>query len=92
MPALLAHPDEGWNDPTAPAPTARPVVIWMHGRSVNKELDPGHYLRWLRAARGGIATCALDLPGHGERFIEAFQGPAHTLEVVRQAASEIDLI
>jgi len=56
VPALLAHPD--WETPA-------PVVLWMHGRTVSKELDPGRYLRWVRA---GIAACAVDLPGHGERF------------------------
>jgi len=34
----------------------------MHGRTANKELDPGRYLRLIRA---GIAVCAIDLPGHG---------------------------
>lgn len=34
VPALLAHPD--WTTPA-------PVVIWMHGRTVSKELDPGRY-------------------------------------------------
>ncbi len=92
VPALLAHPDEGWSEPGAPEPTPRPVVIWMHGRSVKKEIDPGRYLRWLRAPEGGIATCALDLPGHGERFIEAYQGPDHTLEVVDAMAREIDRV
>lgn len=90
VPALLAHPDEGWDDASSPTPTPRPVVLWMHGRSVNKEIDPGRYLRWLRAEGGGIATCAIDLPGHGERLIGEYQGPARTLEVVEQAAREID--
>src|SRR5262245_11172372 len=56
IPALLVHPD--WNS-GQPAP----MVLWMHGRTVNKELDPGRYLRWMRA---GIGACAVDLPGHGE--------------------------
>jgi len=90
VPALLAHPDEGWVEQGAPKPTPRPVVIWMHGRSVHKELDPGRYLRWLRAPGGGIASCALDLPGHGERFVDAYTGPDHTLEVVEEMAGEID--
>ncbi len=90
VPALLAHPDLGWNDPESSPPVSRPMVIWMHGRTVNKELDPGRYLRWLRAGEGGIATCALDLPGHGERFLKDAQGSDSTLDVVEKAASEID--
>lgn len=78
VPALLAHPD--WRTPA-------PTMIWMHGRTVNKELDPGRYLRWLRA---GIATCALDLPGHGERFIAEYQTGAKTPEMIAQMAGEID--
>lgn len=78
IPALLAHPD--WSTPA-------PVVIWMHGRTVNKELDPGRYLRWIRA---GIAACAVDLPGHGERFDASLQSPDATLHVVRQMIEEID--
>jgi dienelactone hydrolase len=80
IPALLAHPD--WNRPA-------PVVIWMHGRTVNKELDPGRYLRWIRA---GIAACAVDLPGHGERSIEGWDSPSRTLDVLEQMVGEIDHI
>ncbi len=88
IPALLAHPDPNWHEPGAtPSPT--PVVIWMHGRTVNKELDPGRYLRWVRA---GLAACAIDLPGHGERSKEQFQHPDHTLELIVQAAAEIDAV
>lgn len=79
-PVLLAHPD--WERPA-------PTVLWLHGRTVNKELDPGRYLRWIRA---GIAACALDLPGHGERSAPAMQEPARSLDVIAQAASEIDLV
>lgn len=78
VPALLAHPD--WQQPA-------PFVIWLHGRTVSKELDPGRYLRWIRA---GIAACALDLPGHGERYDERFQSPAGTPDLVAQALPEID--
>lgn len=102
IPALLAHPDAGWIEgvPSAgegvrPA-SARPVVLWFHGRSVNKELDPGRYLRWLRAGSAGrpagLAVCAVDLPGHGERFDAALQSPGRTLEVVERAADEVDFI
>jgi alpha-beta hydrolase superfamily lysophospholipase len=79
-PSLLAHPD--WERPA-------PVVFWMHGRTVNKELDPGRYLRWLRA---GIATCAVDLPGHGERSDPVMQTPRRTLDVLAQMRAEIDSI
>lgn len=78
VPALVAHPD--W---TRPAPT----MLWMHGRTVSKEIDPGRYLRWVRA---GIAAVALDLPGHGERFDAALQRPEHAMDVVNQMAREID--
>lgn len=80
VPALIAQP-EG-DDPV-------PFVLWMHGRTANKELDPGRYLRWVRA---GIAAVAVDLPGHGERAIpdgdSAENGPA----VIAQMAQEIDPI
>jgi pimeloyl-ACP methyl ester carboxylesterase len=99
IPALLAHPS--WDGPVAlpdssdapdhPAPSTPPVpvVIWLHGRTVTKELDPGRYLRWLRA---GIGTCALDLPGHGERFDPELQTAERTFDVIRQAIDEIDLV
>ncbi|MCH8940394.1 MAG: hypothetical protein IIC27_04645 [Chloroflexi bacterium] len=61
----------------------------MHGRTVEKELDPGRYLRWLRA---GIATCTVDLPGHGERFEQALQHPEQAMEVVLRMLGEIDEI
>jgi fermentation-respiration switch protein FrsA (DUF1100 family) len=80
IPALLAHPD--W---ATPAPT----VIWLHGRTVNKELDPGRYLRWIRA---GLAACAIDLPGHGERFDPELQRPERSLDVLEQAVGEIDRV
>lgn len=78
IPALLAHPD--WETPA-------PCAIWLHGRTAHKELDAGRYLRWMRA---GIATCAIDLPGHGERFDEAAQHPERTLDTLEQLAGEID--
>ena len=82
VPAMLVHPD--W-EPANPVP----VVLWMHGRTVDKELDPGRYLRWLRA---GIATCAVDLPGHGERFDADLQEPGRSLDIVKQMLAEIDPI
>ncbi len=77
VPVLLAHPD--WSTPA-------PVAIWMHGRTANKELDPGRYLRWVRA---GIAACAIDLPGHGERAAPEMQKPEATLGVIAQALEEL---
>lgn len=82
IPVMLTHPD--WNK----ADTA-PVVIWMHGRTAHKELDPGRYLRWMRA---GIGACAVDLPGHGERKDDALQDPSRSFDVVRQMVREIDAI
>lgn len=87
VPALLVHPhlDRASGRASRPAP----VLVWMHGRTVTKELDPGRYLR---LARMGIASCALDLPGHGERFDAALQEPARTLEVVERMAAEVDAV
>jgi alpha-beta hydrolase superfamily lysophospholipase len=87
VPALLVHPhfDRASGTVTRPAP----VLTWMHGRTVNKELDPGRYLR---LARAGIASCALDLPGHGERHEHALQDPARTLEAVERMAAELPAI
>ncbi|MGD9689381.1 MAG: alpha/beta hydrolase family protein [Phycisphaerales bacterium] len=78
VPALLAHPD--WERPA-------PLVLWMHGRTVSKELDNGRYLRWIRA---GIAACAIDLPGHGERRDEAWQTPERTPDLIAQGLREVD--
>lgn len=78
IPTVLAHPD--WESPA-------PTLIWLHGRTVSKELDPGRYLRLLRA---GIASCAIDLPGHGEREGPELHDPEHTVDVVTQAVGEID--
>lgn len=62
-------------------------MIWMHGRTASKELDPGRYLRWMRA---GFALCAVDLPGHGERFDQRSQEAESTLEAVSQMVEEVD--
>lgn len=78
VPALLAHPD--WQKPA-------PVMFWMHGRTVSKELDPGRYLRWIRS---GIAAVAVDLPGHGEREGAQRHSPDDTPEVLQQMVDEID--
>jgi len=77
---LLAHPD--WERPA-------PVVVWMHGRTASKELDPGRYLRWIRA---GFAACAIDLPGHGERAAAELQTGVHSPAVISQAAAEVDRV
>lgn len=88
-PAIVAVDD--WNSAT-PAP----AMIWFHGRTANKELDPGRYMRWLRSGLDsggpGIAAVAIDLPGHGERLDESLHAPAHTLDVLEQAVGEIDEI
>ncbi len=87
VPALLVHPHR---DPlTGTIDRPAPVLVWMHGRTVNKELDPGRYLR---LARAGIASCALDLPGHGERLNPALQGPDTAMRVIAQMADEIDAV
>ena len=65
------------------------LEMGMHGRTAAKEIDPG---RFLRNARAGIATCAVDLPGHGERFEAALQDPARSLEVVERMADEVDAV
>lgn len=80
VPALVAHPD--WATPA-------PVMVWMHGRTANKELDPGRYLRWIRA---GVAAVALDLPGHGERYDVQLQHPRATMDVIAQMSGEIDRV
>ena len=61
----------------------------MHGRTASKELDPGRYLRWVRA---GIAACAIDLPGHGERADARLQQAVQTIEVIARAIDELDTV
>ncbi|MCC6678072.1 MAG: prolyl oligopeptidase family serine peptidase [Phycisphaerales bacterium] len=80
IPALLAHPD--WSSP-------RPIMLWLHGRTASKELDPGRYLRWIRA---GLAACAIDLPGHGERATPGSDAPDHTPATLQAAIAEIDTV
>lgn len=87
VPALLVHPH--WDAATGRVTQPAPVLVWMHGRTVNKELDPGRYLR---LARAGVASCALDLPGHGERLDRDRQAPDRTLEVVAQMADELPAV
>ena len=82
IPVMLVHPDRENGRPA-------PLVLWMHGRTAHKELDPGRYLRLMRA---GIGVCAIDLPGHGERLDERLQQPEHTFEVVQTMIEEVDLL
>jgi predicted peptidase len=77
VPCLLVRADE----------TPRPWMLWMHGRTADKELDPGRYLRYVR---NGINVCAVDLPGHGARYDESKQDARNALNVVLEMASEID--
>ncbi len=86
-PAVVMHPDH--DEGASPTLRTLPWVLWFHGRTVNKELDPGRYLRWLRA---GIGCVAIDLPGHGERLDPPLQAPSRVLDVVRRAEAEIDAI
>lgn len=87
IPALVCHPD--WITPT-------PTMLWMHGRTANKELDSGRYMRWLKQ---GIAAVAIDLPGHGDRAVGNGEWaevpgsgePGHqTLATLAQMISEVD--
>ena len=97
VPALVVHPSFALDGalhsslpsslPSSLHGAPAPVLLWMHGRTVTKELDPG---RFLRLARAGIATVSVDLPGHGARFDAALQQPERTLEVVETMAQEID--
>ena len=65
----------------------RPFLFWIHGRTADKELDPGRYLRYMRR---GLNICAVDLPGHGGRFDAGMQDSSRSLEVILQMTSEID--
>lgn len=87
IPSLLTHPTENWWDVESVLPA--PTVLWFHGRTVNKMLDPGRYLRWKRL---GFASCAIDLPGHGERLDDSLQSPQSTLRIAEQQADEIEHI
>lgn len=80
VPVMIVHP--AWD-----SEQTVPVCLWMHGRTVEKEIDPGRFLRWLRA---GFGACSIDLPGHGERYERRLQDPERTLDIVLQMADEID--
>lgn len=75
--------------PIDPVAASAPALLWFHGRTVSKELDSGRYLRLVRA---GVACVAVDLPGHGERLNRTMQEGERTLEIVEQAAAEIDRV
>jgi dienelactone hydrolase len=77
VPCLLVRKDD----------EQRPFLFWIHGRTADKELDPGRYLRCVRR---GINVCAVDLPGHGQRFDEKLQARERILEVILQMSKEID--
>ena len=89
VPAMVSHP--AWSSGSSAQTTvpSRPWLLWMHGRSVQKEIDPG---RFLRCVRSGIACVAVDLPGHGERFEAGMQEPHRTLEVIDRMEREIDAV
>jgi pimeloyl-ACP methyl ester carboxylesterase len=84
VPCLVVRPE---GEPLGGSDRPVPFLFWMHGRTATKELDPGRYLR---LARAGIGSCAVDLPGHGERGSEAGMRPEAVLDNIEQAASEID--
>ena len=65
------------------------MVLWLHGRTAWKEIDPG---RFLRLVRSGIAVVAPDLPGHGDRYEEALQSTDHVLDVIRMMLQELDAL
>jgi alpha-beta hydrolase superfamily lysophospholipase len=84
VPALLVDP--------LPSPARRgppPMLLWMHGRTVDKFLDPGRYLRLMRR---GIGVCAIDLPGHGERLDAARHSREAMPQVIAEALGEIDAV
>jgi len=79
VPCLLVQSDE----------KPRPFLFWIHGRTADKELDPGRYLRCMRH---NINVCAVDLPGHGQRFKQEYQSSNRVLDVVLQMTDEIDAV
>jgi dienelactone hydrolase len=81
-PALLVHPE---GDPATP----RPYLLWLHGRTVHKEIDTA---RFQRLSRGGIGVAAIDLPGHGERLDPAYQAPGALSLLLSDGRAELDLV
>ncbi|MBX3355033.1 MAG: alpha/beta fold hydrolase [Phycisphaeraceae bacterium] len=86
VPALAMAP-EASTAASATSAIAAPTLLWMHGRTAHKEIDPG---RFLRLTRAGIGVISLDLPGHGERLEERLATPGASLEVVERMVGEID--
>lgn len=82
VPALLVEPERA---PDARGPA--PLVLWLHGRTVSKEIDTARYTRLMRA---GVGVCALDLPGHGEREDAALQAPDALPDLLAGALAEVD--
>ncbi len=90
VPCVCVHPHLDGTAPGSAWPTApMPTILWLHGRTACKELDPGRYQRHLAA---GIASIAIDLPGHGERTIESMQEPGSLADVIEQCLAEIDAV
>lgn len=85
VPALVVHPEGDLRDRAARR--RAPALLWMHGRTASKELDPGRFLRLVRL---GIGVVSLDLPGHGERADARLAEAASTLEVVEGMVTEVD--
>lgn len=82
VPVLLVRPEVVVREPF-------PLLVWMHGRTACKELDSGRYLRLMRR---GFGICAMDLPGHGDRASLPMQESDRVVEVVMQAAGELDAV
>lgn len=81
VPVMLVRPE---------APTGDdPLFIWMHGRTTHKSFDPGRFLRLMRS---GIATCSIDLPGHGERLEGGRDEPEAIIGVILQMVEELDAV
>ena len=78
-PALVVLPESSSTPP--------PVLLWLHGRQANKEIDPGRALRLLRA---GIGFIGVDLPGHGERTVASYQTVEGTLQTIPEMSQELD--
>lgn len=76
VPCLLVRQDD----------TPRPFLFWMHGRTADKEIDPGRYLRCMRR---GINVCAVDLPDHGQRFTDRQFRKENILGIIQQMSAEI---
>lgn len=87
VPALLIEPEAGQVARTGDG--RAPVVVWLHGRGVSKELDSARYTRLMR---GGLGLCALDLPGHGEREDPALQAREALPLLLGQTLAELDAV